>query len=607
MNNTIKKEEVVNNSNQPQNQKPFDVVMNEHFVQYQSKGFSRNWFIPIVKEQSEMDRLISIKSQKQDSWGVNWDLGNKFPNTLLEVNKDDEGNPISIYVLYSKGGKLYRVVSQKDYGVIKSRMELKNGKYVPYEKCDLVPFDGKVEEWDYTRLVKSISYKNGVKDGECFSYYVDGTNRRNEETNKWEKDYYYEKTTFKNGKKNGEYENTKNGTKGNYDCGVKVGEWKISNVEFQKDIVSKFESEYGDKYNSELNEFLHKELVFNYSKYLNRRTYWWKKPKGEELDSKLNITVNYDDGNLNGKFQILKGDVSYHYSRTKGNIKNGLIDGELYTTDEECNYPLKTTDISSCKIYYPNNGIINGTYLKWESEKKNELTGKELETIQISNYKDFEKWGDEYKLQSNFYNEIPKKIQSLVKEDDFQNCMRWLGDVNCVYFDKEEFVVTEVNFWDKKTDRFHSEYQSKKSDIKIEYVNMNYGLLEDVDEDKMLEILMEDYGFKSERGSNGFLKIPEEYQYDGSKEFYYPKVWEIKMNEKIYYFIDGKIIEYDKNDIDDVLLNHQKEILQNLSNSINESLRLEEKIKLMKEKEREEKKEKERLELGVSLSSFPVD
>ena len=200
-------------SNKVENQKPFDVVMNEHFVQYQSKGFSRNWFIPIVKEQSEMDYLIN---EKKDGKYSKYGLQRRYPNTLLEVNTDDEGKLSSIYVLYSKGGKLYKVVSQKDYGVIKSRMELKNGKYVPYEKCDLVPFDGKVEEWDYTRLVKSISYKNGVKDGECFSYYVDGTNRRNKETDRWEKDYYYEKTTFKNGKKNGVYENTKNGVKGNY-------------------------------------------------------------------------------------------------------------------------------------------------------------------------------------------------------------------------------------------------------------------------------------------------------------------------------------------------------------------------------------------------------
>ena len=58
---------LINNDNQPQ-QQPFDVVMNEHFGKYQSKGFSRNWFIPIVKEQSLMDKLISIQSENKMSW-----------------------------------------------------------------------------------------------------------------------------------------------------------------------------------------------------------------------------------------------------------------------------------------------------------------------------------------------------------------------------------------------------------------------------------------------------------------------------------------------------------------------------------------------------------
>ena len=96
-----------------ENQKPFDVVMNEHFVQYQSKGFSRNWFIPIVKEQSEMDYLIDEK--KRVGTSSKYSLQRRYPNTLLEVNTDDEGKLSSIYVLYSKGGKLYKVVSQKDY------------------------------------------------------------------------------------------------------------------------------------------------------------------------------------------------------------------------------------------------------------------------------------------------------------------------------------------------------------------------------------------------------------------------------------------------------------------------------------------------------------
>jgi len=179
----FKNEELEKNSNQPLNQKPFDVVMNENYLKNLNEGSIRTPFVPIVKEQSIMDEVIKIESEIVGfkCLGYNYFLGKIFPNTLLEVNKDDEGNLTSIYVLYPIGGKLYKVVSQKDYGVIKSRMELKNGKYIPYDKCDLVPFEGTIEEYDGQRLVKSITYKNGVKDGECFSYYVGGDRENDEE------------------------------------------------------------------------------------------------------------------------------------------------------------------------------------------------------------------------------------------------------------------------------------------------------------------------------------------------------------------------------------------------------------------------------------------
>jgi antitoxin component YwqK of YwqJK toxin-antitoxin module len=242
----IKNEELVNNSNQPQNQKPFDVVMNENYLKNLNEGSIRTPFVPIVKEQSVMDKVIKIKSEiiGFKSLGYRYFLERMFPNTLLEVKKDDEGNLTSVYVLYLKGGKLFKVVSQKDYGVIKSRMELKNGKYIPYEKCDLIPYDGTIEEYDSNRLVKSISYKNGVKDGESITYYVDGRNFRNEVTNEWEKEFFYEKTTYKNGKKNGEYENTKYGTKGNYINNKKNGVWNDS----YKNICNSLSTSYQSKY-----------------------------------------------------------------------------------------------------------------------------------------------------------------------------------------------------------------------------------------------------------------------------------------------------------------------------------------------------------------------
>ena len=287
------KEELVNNSNQPQNQKPFDVMMNENYLKNLKEGSIRTPFVPIVKEQSIMDEVIKIESDvvRWSSLGYKYFLGNMFPNTLLEVNKDDEGNLTSIYVLYPKGGKLFRVVSQKDYGVIKSRMELKNGKYVPYEKCDLVPFNGVVEEYDNHTLTKSISYKNGLKDGESITYYKDGS---------------YEKTTYKSGKKNGEYENTKYGTIGNYINNKKNGVWKDYSKNICKSLSTSYQSKY-DLSEYDVKEFIERNFGVFYS-------YDWS-----DLDRVS--TVFYVNDVLNGDFNIRGWEGKFELGLPNGVIK----------------------------------------------------------------------------------------------------------------------------------------------------------------------------------------------------------------------------------------------------------------------------------------------
>lgn len=564
-------------SNKVENQKPFDVVMNEHFVQYQSKGFSRNWFIPIVKEQSEMDRLISIKSEKQDSWGVNWDLGNKFPNTLLEVNTDDEGKLSSIYVLYSKGGKLYKVVSQKDYGVIKSRMELKNGKYVPYEKCDLVPFDGKVEEWDYTRLVKSISYKNGVKDGECFSYYVDGTNRRNEETNELEKDYYYEKTTFKNGKKNGEYENTKNGVKGNYINNKKNGVWKDS----LKNIYSNLTSSYQNKY--DLSKYDIKRFVERNFDVIGKYEIKYSDRCGK---------VFYVNGVLNGDFTI---------NGSEGKFELGLPNGVVKDVRNN-----NWKDVITSKLYV--DGIID-TEVIYDSGDNEDY---EETTYTIRNYENgYRKTS--ISLSQNYYNKIPTELTSITKqhldEDLFYSIVKTeLSNGYTLESFLSEFKVLNVEEYNDVNYRGKSDSIIKIKTTELKYGFSNYG------GSGLNRYLIEECGYPyfevRDKTHNSFypynIHTSEDYNYSSD---YHPKVYSlIQRNEPTKLFINEQLIDETIGDeTNPVVLEFEKEILQNLSNRMKSSYEIELKRKEMKKQREEEQKQKEREEKGLSINSFPMD
>ena len=571
----IRKEEMVNNSNQPQNRKPFDVVMNEHFVKYQSKGFSRNWFIPIVKEQSEMDYLIN---EKKDSKYSKYGLQRRYPNTLLEVNTDDEGNLTSIYVLYSKGGKLYKVVSQKDYGVIKSRMELKNGKYVPYEKCDLVPFDGKVEEWDYQRLVKSISYKNGVKDGECFSYYVDGTNKRNEETNKWEKDYYYEKTTFKNGKKDGEYVNTKNGVKGNYINNKKNGIWKDS----FKNIYSNLTSSYQKKY--DLSKYDVKRFIERNFGII--REY-------EIKHSERCGKVFYVNDVLNGDFTI---------NGCLGKFKLGLPNGVI---SEVVNNNSK--DVLTSKLYV--DGIID-TEVYYDSGDKEDY---EETTYGIHNYENgYRKTS--ISLSQNYYNNIPTELTSITKqhlnEDLFYSIIKTeLNNGYTLESFLSEFEVLRVTEYNNDDN-----YRRKsKTIIEIETTKLEYGF-SNYGGSGLDRYLIEECGYPyfevRDKTYNNFhsydIHTSENYDYSSD---YHPKVYSLtESGEQTKLFINEQLIdETIGEETNPIVLEFEKEILQNLSNRMKSSYEVELKRKELKKQREEEQKQKEREEKGLSINSFPMD
>ncbi len=565
MSKVITKEEVVTNSNQPHNQKPFDVVLNEEFGKYQSNGFSRNWFVPIVKEQSLMNELISIQSKREDSWGVNWDLGRMFPNTLLEVNKDDEGNPTSIYVLYSKGGKLYRVVSQKDYGVIKSRMELKNDKYVPYEKCELVPFDGTVEEYDNNSLMKSIFYKNGVKDGESITYYKDGINS-------------YEKTTYNNGKKNGEYENTKYGIKGNYINNKKNGVWKDSH----KNIYSNLTSSYQNKY--DLSKYDVKRFIERNFGII--REY-------EIKHSEKCGKVFYVNDVLNGDFTI---------NGCLGKFELGLPNGVI---SEVVNNNWK--DVITSKLYV--DGIID-TEVYFDSGDKEDY---EETTYGIHNYENgYRKTS--ISLSQNYYNNIPTELTSITKqhlnEDLFYSIIKTeLNNGYTLESFLSEFEVLRVTEYNNDDN-----YRRKsKTIIEIETTKLEYGF-SNYGGSGLDRYLIEECGYPyfevRDKTYNNFdsydIHTSENYEYSSD---YHPKVYSLtESGEQTKLFINEQLIdETIGEETNPIVLEFEKEILQNLSNRMKSSYEVELKRKELKKQREEEQKQKEREEKGLSINSFPMD
>ncbi len=555
-----------------ENQKPFDVVLNEDFGKYQKKGFGRNWFVPIVKEQSDMDNLIRIRNSSYP----NYSMERNFPNILLDVNKDDEGNLISIYVLYQKGGKLFRVVSKKDYGVIKSRMEFKNGKYIPYDKCDLVPFDGTIEEYDYYEtLIKSISYKDGKKDGESITYYKDWKLLRNENTNELVKEYYYEKTTFKNGKKNGEFENTKYGTKGNYLNNKKNGVWKDSYKNICKSLSTSHQSKF-DLSQWDVKSFIKRNLgIFSDCDF----------DKLERVG-----TVFYVNDVLNGDFKI---------DNWEGKFELGLPNG-VVTQIRGYNFK----DVIISKLYV--DGIID-TVVEYNSGDKEYF---EETNYTINNYENgFLKTS--ISLSKNYYNKIPTELTSISKqhlnEDLFNSIVKTeLNDGYTLESFLSEFEVMEVIEYNNDNYQRESKTIIQIGTTKLEYGFNNYGGR------YLNRYLIEECGYPHFK-VNGRNTI-KNYTLLKSNEFgyqsdYHPSVYSLKeIGQPTKLFINKQLInETIGEETNPIVLEFEKKELQNLSEKMSSSYEIELKRKELEKQRELEQKQKEREEKGLSINSFPMD
>ncbi|NVK76013.1 MAG: hypothetical protein HWE24_21260 [Oceanospirillaceae bacterium] len=316
--------------NTKQNTLPFDVLKNGELLKFSYssdvlgkllkekenfKGVVKNWFIPIITEQSLMDKVLNLENEHNN--GYSWYLSNEsfdmFPQSKLYVEIEN-GELTSVEVLFNKGKKLYKVISQKDYGVVKSRMELNDkGRLVPYGKCDLIPFEGEYQEWNLQKnrrnysselfLSQSSNYSDGLKDGESFTYYKTGRwDELSYFKNKFKTEDYptsFEKTTFVKGKKEGEYINTKSGVEGNYINDKRSGVWLMNNDVFSSEIYSETERDILE--------------------FFKTKEYYWSSDIGMKNQP---IEVNYVNGILHGKFRTLNDSVY-------GNFELGKMNGVL--------------------------------------------------------------------------------------------------------------------------------------------------------------------------------------------------------------------------------------------------------------------------------------
>jgi hypothetical protein len=548
----------INNSNQILNQKPLDIIMNEYFINSQTSGHNKNWFIPIITDQDLMDKVVKVKSVDEDM--VKYYMNRIFPNILLECNRDEKGNVISLYVLYSKGGKLYKVISEKDYGIVKSRMILKNNLFIPYEKCKLEPFNGKLEEFENNKILKSFSYKNGVKNGECITYY--GDTKRSYRTSQ-----YFEKTTYINGKKNGEFLNTKFNITGNYINDNKCGEWRVLEKHLIKEIGTNYKKNY-DLKTYDVEGFIKNQLPF----YLYNHDYTYK--------------VNYVNDILNGEFEI---------EDWKGEFKLGLINGQI-KKDSSRDY---ITDVNTINYV---NGLKDGFEIHYQFDND----GEEDSKLEIKNYEKG-KIVSSTKFTTNKSSYIPNVLSTLTNKYLNEDVFNTLIDNN---MNLEESTLEEfLNNWVVLDYKEFGDDKSIQYDISIKYNELKYTNDYYFDFNKYMVLECGYPYFKVEN-----LNFKEHYFLEKSDEYsivreYHPKIFSISEFEKTNkVLIGGNLIEEKIDDeINPEVLTYQKTQFQKLSKFMKLSYEDELLQNEIDRKNIQEEEQKEKEEQGLLINSFPVD
>jgi hypothetical protein len=181
-------------------EKPFDILKNEEI--YSSiDNLPKNWkgvinleplFIPegYLLDGKFQHIVSNLKSWNQITY-----------KQYVELETNDKGKIVSVTLLYKKRKRIFKVVTQKDYGIIKSRFSFSGKLYtkdrgiIPHPECKLIPYEGSLKIYDINKdkSVKLIiernyfnGYKYGIEQGRLFF---------------WDKSTYYNE--YKNGKLDG--------------------------------------------------------------------------------------------------------------------------------------------------------------------------------------------------------------------------------------------------------------------------------------------------------------------------------------------------------------------------------------------------------------------
>ena len=169
---------------------------------------------------------------------------------------------------------------------------------------------------------KDYNYTNGVKDGVCKTYYkgeyphhyLDGTGYTNRVD-------WFESIQFNNGKKEGEYINTKTLERGQILDGKRVGEWIITPPEELKGLIG-----HSDRYNSTTSR-----IKCNYingvphGKWFGINTKDFFNPNIKQRKYIESIHGWYNEGKSEGSFNMTFG---MEKSVLNGEFKNGKKIGE---------------------------------------------------------------------------------------------------------------------------------------------------------------------------------------------------------------------------------------------------------------------------------------
>ena len=449
--------------------------------------------------------------------------------------------------------------------------------------------------------VEESKFKNGKRNGESFKYYKEERHNwnsgefLNEQYHTSEYPNHFELTTYVDGIRNGKYVNTKNLESGNFVNNKEVGEWIINQTKLLKSI---------QKNSSNIPCGLD--------------DYWNKK-----------IIVNYQNGLLNGKF---------HNDKIKGNMSFGKLNGVYQYQTEDNLFP---TDIEEYK-----NGKLNGLSLKMTTISNYELEElkEEGETIDVKSFLPnivlkFYQNGEQ--LKRIYLEQTDSKFMKDVFGSEItQNYIDYINQF-VVPFNKSTFnefyIVSEVIDFTNPNLK-HRDCIDNYC-LKSHHVNSikkgKYSTQKETFE--FYKILVEKYGYK-------YYEISQIKDDCGNWDRYnlkYPEVFgddvysirrlkrtQFEVNsftkDDVRYIVVGDSENYEYLELDNSnpkIMNHFENTLQKIVDTMNEEMEkkikeeeemkrkeMEKKILLEKENEKERKeKEKERLELGVSLTSFPMD